>query len=60
MAELLEYFHIRLRQLLETVDVEVKTERVTLDVQQWQSLVDVQARIAEYLRAVSDPNRSTS
>ena len=57
MAELLEYLHIRVRQLLETVDVEGKGERVTLQVNEWQMLVDLQARLAEYLRSVSDPNR---
>jgi len=58
LAELLEYVHIRIRNLLGSVNMEGKGERLTLDVRQWQSLVDLQARLAEYLRAVSDPNRS--
>jgi pSer/pThr/pTyr-binding forkhead associated (FHA) protein len=58
LAELFEYVHIRLRNLLDSVCMEGKGERVTLDLHQWQSLVDLQSRLAEYLRAVSDPNRS--
>ena len=58
LAELLEYVHIRLRNLISSVGMEGKGERITLDVHQWQSLVDLQSRLAEYLRAVSDPNRS--
>ncbi|MFV1964817.1 MAG: FHA domain-containing protein [Pirellulaceae bacterium] len=58
LAELLEYAHIRIRNLLSSVTTEGKGERLTLDVRQWQSLIDLQARLAEYLRAISDPNRS--
>jgi pSer/pThr/pTyr-binding forkhead associated (FHA) protein len=60
LAELLEYLHVRVRQLLECVEVEGKGERVTLEMGEWQSLLDLQSRLAEYLRAVSDPNRSAS
>lgn len=58
LAEVLEYLHIRLRNLISSVSMEGKGDRVSLDMQQWQSLVDMQSRLAEYLRAVSDPNRS--
>lgn len=58
LAELLEYLHIRIRNLLNSVRMDGKGERVNLDLHQWQSLLDLQSRLAEYLRAVSDPNRS--
>ena len=58
LAEVLEYIHIRLRNLFSSVSMEGKGELVSLDVHQWQSLLDLQSRLAEYLRAVSDPNRS--
>jgi pSer/pThr/pTyr-binding forkhead associated (FHA) protein len=57
MAELIEYIHIRIRNLLNTVESEGKGEQVKLDLQQWQNLIDLQSRLAEYLRSVSDPNR---
>jgi len=57
LAELIEYVHIRLRNLLNSVQTEGKGEHVKLDLRQWQSLLDLQGRLAEYLRAISDPNR---
>jgi len=57
LAELIEYIHIRLRHLINTVETESKTERIRLDMAQWQNLLDLQSRLAEYLRDVSDPNR---
>ena len=58
LAELLEYAHIRLRHLLDTVQTEGKGESLTLGMREWQGLLDLQARLGEYLRMVSDPNRS--
>lgn len=59
LAELIEYVHIRLRHLLSSVETEGKGEQVKLDLRQWQGLLDLQGRLAEYLRAVSDPNRES-
>lgn len=56
LAEVFEYLHLRVRQMLRSADVEVKAERVVLDLAQWQNLLDLQSRLAEYLRSVSDPN----
>lgn len=58
LSEVLEFIHIRLRNLLSSVTVEGKVERVTLDPRQWQYLVDLQSRIADYLRDVTNPNRN--
>ena len=56
LAELLDYLHIRIRTLLTSTQVEAKADRVIIDLRQWQSLVDLQSRLAEFLRDVSDPN----
>ena len=56
LAELIEYIHIRLRNLMNSVESEGKGEQVKLDLHQWQSLLDLQSRLAEYLRAVSGPH----
>jgi len=58
LAELLEFVHLRVRELLDSVDANGKGDRVSLDQADWQGLVDLQSRLAEYLRGVSDPNRS--
>lgn len=56
LSELLEYLHIRLRHLLGSVEMDRTAQRVTLELQQWQNLIDVQARLAEYLRRVGEPD----
>jgi hypothetical protein len=58
LAELVEYIHIRLRQLIQTVACDDKEERVTLDFRQWQNLLDLQGRLADYLRAIGNPGES--
>ena len=55
LCEILEYIHGRLRALLSSVGMEKRAERVTLDTVQWQSLVDLQSRLADYLRRIGDP-----
>jgi hypothetical protein len=54
LGELLNYFHLRLRGLIQTVKKE-RGERVTLEQRQWQNLVDLQARLAAYLRQIGEP-----
>jgi pSer/pThr/pTyr-binding forkhead associated (FHA) protein len=56
LCELLEYLHIRIRDLLSSVKIKPDAERVTLEPRQWQNLVDLQARLASYLRAVGKPH----
>ena len=48
MAELLNYFSLRLRGLIATVKKK-KGDRITLDQRQWQNLLDLQARLGGYL-----------
>jgi hypothetical protein len=55
LCELLDYLHIRVRDLLATVKVKADAERVTLEARQWQNLIDLQARLASYLRSVGQP-----
>lgn len=57
LAELLEYMHIRMRNLLSSAKIDGKGDKVSLEQHQWQSLLDLQSRLSEYLRVVSDPNR---
>lgn len=58
LAEVLEYLHIRLRNFLSSATVESKVDRVVLDLRQWQTILDLQSRLADYLRSVSDPSAS--
>ncbi len=55
LCELLEYLHLRIRDLLNSVTIKADAERVPLEARQWQTLLDLQARLASYLRAVGQP-----
>jgi len=54
-AEIIEYFHIRMRHLINSVDTERNGERVSVDARQWQNMVDLQSRFSEYLRLIGEP-----
>jgi pSer/pThr/pTyr-binding forkhead associated (FHA) protein len=56
LAEMLEYLHIRIRDLLASTTVDERESRVHLDEHQWQNLLDLQARLAVYLRHIGEPN----
>lgn len=55
LSELLEYLHIRIRHVLGSVEVDGKTQKIEIDTKQWQNVVDLQSRLAEYLRAIGNP-----
>ncbi|MBN2579033.1 MAG: FHA domain-containing protein [Pirellulales bacterium] len=55
LAELLHYLHMRIRSLIDSVRSKGKTDRVTLDARQWQNLIDLQDRLAHYLREIGEP-----
>lgn len=59
LSEVLEYIHVRLRHLLNSVRSDGKGDRISLELKEWQSLLDLQSRLAEYLRDVTNPNRSS-
>lgn len=56
LAELLEYIHIRLRNLISTAKPAENKEDIALSLRRWQNLIDIQSRIAEYLRRVGSPD----
>lgn len=55
LSEVLSYFHIRVRHLINTVHVPKGATDAVLDARQWQSLLDLQARLARYLRLAAEP-----
>lgn len=55
LSELVEYLHIRVRRLLASVQAPEDQDDVRLELRQWQNLLDLQSRLADYLRRVSDP-----
>ncbi len=52
LSELLEYLHVRFRHLVGSVKSNPDAEKLTLDNRQWQNLIDLQSRLAAYLRSI--------
>ncbi len=57
LSELLEYLHLRARQMARGVSIDEKDLRATLTAEQWQDFLDLQSQLAEYLKAIGDSNR---
>jgi pSer/pThr/pTyr-binding forkhead associated (FHA) protein len=55
LAELLQYINLRMRGLFQSARSKGKGDRVTLDQREWQYLVDLQDRLAGYLRRIGEP-----
>jgi len=55
LAELLQYVHLRIRGLLHSVRSKPDSDRVMLEQRQWQNLLDLQDRLAVYLRTIGEP-----
>jgi hypothetical protein len=56
LAEVFQYVNLRMRGLIQSVEpVKGKGDRLTLDERQWQNLIDLQDRIAGYLRQIGEP-----
>ncbi|HVA44966.1 MAG TPA: FHA domain-containing protein [Pirellulales bacterium] len=55
LSEMLEYLHVRLRNLLASVRTEGGSRRVSVDERRWQALLELQSLLAEYLRRIGEP-----
>jgi hypothetical protein len=55
LAEMLQYVSLRMRGLIQSVESNPKSERVTLEQRQWQNLIDLESRLADYLRRIGEP-----
>ena len=56
LAEMLQYLSLRVRGLIHSVAPTPKSERVTLEQREWQNLIDLQDRLAGYLRRIGEPS----
>jgi len=55
LSELLQYLHLRMRNLIESAEVSQKTERASIPQRRWQDLLDLESRLARYLRSIGEP-----
>ena len=56
LAELLEYFHARIGEIVNVVQVDEKSCKIQLDLADWQHILHVYSRLAEMIRGISDPD----
>ncbi|MEX2316177.1 MAG: FHA domain-containing protein [Pirellulales bacterium] len=55
LSEIFEFLHMQSRMLVQSVTLAEGSNNVRLDLAQWQSLLDLQAQLAEYLRKIGEP-----
>lgn len=55
LSELIEYLHLRLRELLASARPDNHGKRLTVDERRWQNLLDLQSLLAGYLRSIGEP-----
>ena len=55
VSEILEYLHLRTRQLVQSAGISEDGNDVKLTAAQWQDLLDVQSHLSEYLRLIGEP-----
>ena len=56
LAEMLQYINIRMRGLIQSVKSNAKSNQVTLEQREWQNLIDLEDRLAGYLRRIGEPS----
>lgn len=56
LSEVLEFIHLQLRELVSDIRSDRKGEKIEIEFQRWQHLLDLQAKISEYLRDIGDPD----
>lgn len=55
LSEVMEFVHLQLRELVSDIHADRKGEKIEIDFDRWQHLLDLQARISEYLRQIGHP-----
>jgi pSer/pThr/pTyr-binding forkhead associated (FHA) protein len=55
LSELIEYLHMQVRRVIADAEVDMRGQKIEMPNEQWQKILDVQARLAEYLRIIGQP-----
>lgn len=56
MSEIFEFLHLQSRSLVQSVSLPEGANKISIDLAQWQELLDLQAQLAEYLRRIGEPS----
>jgi pSer/pThr/pTyr-binding forkhead associated (FHA) protein len=55
LSEVLEFFHMHMRRIVSDVEISSRSPVVEMSLEQWQKFLDLQSRLAEYLRQIGTP-----
>jgi len=55
LLEMLQYFYLRIRYLTASAKGNGKDNRVSLDLEQWQNIIDLYDRLAHYIKQITEP-----
>ena len=55
LLEVLQYFYLRIRYLTASAKGNGKDNRVSLDLEQWQNIIDLYDRLAHYIKQITEP-----
>ena len=58
LSEVIEYIHMRVRNLIGQAEADARGQAYQLDLRQWQYLLDIQSRLSEYLRTIVHPDNA--
>ncbi len=56
LAELFEYFHARIGEVVNGVTINEKRPKVNVDIATWQLILQLYSRLSELIRGISDPD----
>jgi pSer/pThr/pTyr-binding forkhead associated (FHA) protein len=56
LAELFEYFHARIGEVVNGVNINEKRSTINIDIATWQLILQLYSRLSELIRGISDPD----
>jgi pSer/pThr/pTyr-binding forkhead associated (FHA) protein len=56
LAELFEYFHDRIGEVVNGVNINEKRSTINVDIATWQLILQLYSRLSELIRGISDPD----
>ena len=59
LAELLDYFHARIGNLVDAAKIDDKSEEVKITNPNWQVILNLYSRLAEIIRSLGEPDTTT-
>jgi hypothetical protein len=56
LAELFEYFHARIGEVVDVVKINEKRASINVDLATWQLMLQLYSRLSELIRGIADPD----